>query len=103
MGEPVKIVDLAKNLIRLSGANVNIEFTGLRDGEKMYEELLMDEESTIPTDNSSIMVSTGQEISYDEVAAKLDELERSISMTDDEAIAILEEAVPTYHHTVNRK
>ena len=103
MGEPVKIVDLAKNLIRLSGANVNIEFTGLRDGEKMYEELLMDEESTIPTDNSSIMVSTGQEISYDEVAAKLDELERSISMTDDEAITILEEAVPTYHHTVNRK
>lgn len=103
MGEPVKILDLAKNLIRLSGADVNIEFTGLRDGEKMYEELLMDEESTIPTDNSSIMVSTGQEISYDEVAAKLDELERSIAMTDAEAIAILEEAVPTYHHTVNRK
>ncbi|WP_251231188.1 polysaccharide biosynthesis protein [Adlercreutzia aquisgranensis] len=102
MGEPVKILDLAKNLIRLSGANVNIEFTGLRDGEKMYEELLMDEESTIPTDNSSIMVSTGQEISYDEVAAKLDELERSIAMTDAEAIAILEQAVPTYHHTVNR-
>lgn len=102
MGEPVKILDLAKNLIRLSGASdIAIEFTGLRDGEKMYEELLMDEESTLPTSNKSIMVSTGQEISYDVVAAKLDELHASIEMTDAQAIAILEDAVPTYHHTVN--
>ena len=102
MGEPVKILDLAKNLIRLSGAqDIEIEFTGLRDGEKMYEELLMDEESTLPTSNKSIMVSTGQEISYDVVAAKLDELHASIEMTDDQAISILEDAVPTYHHTVN--
>ena len=48
MGEPVKIADLAKNLIRLSGAHVGIVYTGLRDGEKMYEELLMDEENTLP-------------------------------------------------------
>ena len=102
MGEPVKILDLAKNLIRLSGAqDIEIEFTGLRDGEKMYEELLMDEESTLPTSNKSIMVFTGQEISYDVVAAKLDELRASIEMTDDQAISILEDAVPTYHHTVN--
>ena len=102
MGEPVKILDLAKNLIRLSGAqDIEIEFTGLRDGEKMYEELLMDGESTLPTSNKSIMVSTGQEISYDVVAAKLDELRASIEMTDDQAISILEDAVPTYHHTVN--
>ena len=102
MGEPVKILDLAKNLIRLSGAqDIEIEFTGLRDGEKMYEELLMDEESTLPTSNKSIMVSTGQEISYDVVAAKLDELRASIEMTDDQAISIREDAVPTYHHTVN--
>ena len=102
MGEPVKILDLAKNLIRLSGAqDIEIEFTGLRDGEKMYEELLMDEESTLPTSNKSIMVSTVQEISYDVVAAKLDELRASIEMTDDQAISILEDAVPTYHHTVN--
>ena len=104
MGEPVKILDLAKNLIRLSGAqNIDIEFTGLRDGEKMYEELLMDEESTLPTSNKSIMISTGQEISYDVVAAKLDELKASIEMTDDQAISILEDAVPTYHHTVNTR
>ncbi len=102
MGEPVKILDLAKNLIRLSGAQgVEIEFTGLRDGEKMYEELLMDEESTLATSNKSIMISTGQEISYDVVASKLEELRASIEMSDEQAVTILEDAVPTYHHTVN--
>ena len=106
MGEPVKIVDLAKGLIQLSGltpdVDIKIVFTGLREGEKMYEELLMDEESTLPTQNHSIMVSTGQEISYSEVASKLDELEAALDMTDAEAIRILEEAVPTYHHTTNK-
>lgn len=106
MGEPVKIVDLAKSLIHLSGltlgTDIEIVFTGLREGEKLFEELLMAEESTLPTTNSSIMVSTGQEISYDEVAAKLDEIELAVTKTDDEAIAILEEAVPTYTHTTNR-
>lgn len=104
MGEPVKIVDLAKNLIRLSGAvGIEIVFTGLRDGEKMYEELLMDEESTLATESKSIMISTGQEISYEEVATKLDELEEALSCCDEEAIRILEEAVPTYRHTVNAR
>ncbi|WP_080796974.1 polysaccharide biosynthesis protein [Arabiibacter massiliensis] len=103
MGEPVKIVDLAKNLIRLSGADVEITFTGLRDGEKMYEELLMDEESTLATDSKSIMISTGQEISYEEVAAKLDELEEALSCCDEDAVRILEEAVPTYRHTVHNR
>ena len=106
MGEPVKIVDLAKGLIQLSGltpdVDIKIVFTGLREGEKMYEELLMDEESTLPTQNHSIMVSTGQEISYTEVASKLEELESALDMTDAEAIRILEEAVPTYHHTTNK-
>ena len=107
MGEPVKIVDLAKGLIQLQGltpdADIKIEFTGLREGEKMYEELLMDEESTLPTDNQSIMISTGQEISYDQVASKLDELENALSATDGEAIRMLEQAVPTYHYTSNGK
>ena len=107
MGEPVKIVDLAKGLIRLQGltpdVDIKIEFTGLREGEKMYEELLMDEESTLPTDNQSIMISTGQEISYDQVASKLDELENALSATDGEAIRMLEQAVPTYHYTSNGK
>ena len=107
MGEPVKIVDLAKCLIQLQGltpdVDIKIEFTGLREGEKMYEELLMDEESTLPTDNQSIMISTGQEISYDQVASKLDELENALSATDGEAIRMLEQAVPTYHYTSNGK
>lgn len=106
MGEPVKIVELAKSLIQLSGKtlgeDIEIVFTGLREGEKMYEELLMDEESTQPTSHKSIMISKGVEISYDEVAKKLTELEAAISGTDEEAIAVLESAVPTYHHTVNR-
>ena len=107
MGEPVKMVDLAKGLIQLQGltpdVDIKIEFTGLREGEKMYEELLMDEESTLPTDNQSIMISTGQEISYDQVASKLDELENALSATDGEAIRMLEQAVPTYHYTSNGK
>ena len=105
MGEPVKIVDLAKGLIQLQGltpdVDVKIAFTGLREGEKMYEELLMDEESTLPTDNQSIMISTGQEISYDQVAAKLDELEHALQASDEEAIHLLEQAVPTYRYTSN--
>ena len=105
MGEPVKIVDLAKGLIQLQGltpdVDVKIVFTGLREGEKMYEELLMDEESTLPTNNASIMISTGQGIGYDELAAKLDELEAAITKTDEQAVRILEGAVPTYCHTPN--
>ena len=106
MGEPVKIVDLARGLIQLQGltpdVDIQIVFTGLREGEKMYEELLMDEENTLPTTNRSIMISTGQEISYDAVATKIDELGAALSGTDEEAVRILEEAVPTYHHTTNR-
>lgn len=106
MGEPVKIVDLAKGLIQLQGlipdVDVKIVFTGLREGEKMYEELLMDEESTQPTDNHSILISTGQDISYDEVATKLDELEAALALTDEEAVRVLEKTVSTYRHTPNK-
>ena len=105
MGEPVKIVDLARNLIQLSGlepdVDIKIEFTGLRPGEKMYEELLMSQETTVPTNDSRIMVSAGEEVCYDEVSAKLDELTAAISGTDEEAIVALGHAVPTYTHTVH--
>ena len=91
----MKILDLAKNLIRLSGAvGIEIVFTGLRDGEKMYEELLMDEESTLATESRSIMISTGQEISYEEVAAKLDELEEALGGCDEDAVRVLEAPCP---------
>jgi FlaA1/EpsC-like NDP-sugar epimerase len=105
MGEPVKIVDLARGLIQLAGhtpdEDIKIVFTGLRKGEKMYEELLMDEETTMPTPHKSIMVSQGQEISYERIEAKLVDLESILDDTDEEAICMLECVVPTYHHTPN--
>ena len=65
MGQPVKIVDLARRMIALSGAkNVEIKFTGLRDGEKLYEEVLNDKEGTIPTANPKIMVAKVREYDY---------------------------------------
>lgn len=105
MGDPVKIVDLAKSLITLSGLKVDedvcIEFTGLRPGEKMYEELLMNEENTLPTKMKGIMISTGKEVSYSEVDSKLSELEAILSGTDEEAVEVLERVVPTYTLTRN--
>jgi len=106
MGEPVKIVDLAKSLITLSGLRVDedikIEFTGLRPGEKMYEELLMDEENTLPTKMRSIMISTGKSVGFDEVESKLALLSGAISADDETALKALETAVPTYHVTKNK-
>lgn len=68
MGKPVKIVDLATRMIKLSGAqNIEIIFTGLRDGEKLYEEVLNDEETTLPTDNAKIKIAKVREYDYDDV------------------------------------
>ena len=105
MGEPVKIVDLARALIQLSGLEVGkdieIVYTGLRPGEKMYEELLMNEENTLPTKLSGIMISTGREVSFEEVEAKLVSLKESMSADDATALRVLEKAVPTYTITKN--
>lgn len=105
MGEPVKIVDLAKGLIQLSGLtpdqDIKIVFTGLREGEKLYEELLMSEETTIPTHHRSIMISKGREVSFENIESKLAELRGALQGTDEQAIRMLEEAVPTYRHTPN--
>ena len=105
MGEPVKIVDLAKGLIQLSGLtpdqDIKIVFTGLREGEKLYEELLMSEETTIPTHHRSIMISKGREVSFENIESKLAVLRGALQGTDEQAIRMLEEAVPTYRHTPN--
>lgn len=72
MGKPVKIVDLAKRMISLSGRNdVKIEFTGLRHGEKLYEELLNVKEFTKPTHHEKIMIATVREYDYDEVRERI--------------------------------
>ncbi|MBQ9004610.1 MAG: polysaccharide biosynthesis protein [Eggerthellaceae bacterium] len=105
MGEPVKIVDLAKSLITLSGLRVDedikIEFTGLRPGEKMYEELLMDEEETLPTKMRGIMISTGKSVGFGEVETKLIALQQALDLEDKAALVALEDAVPTYTVTAN--
>lgn len=102
MGEPVRILDLARNLIRLSGANVEIEFIGLREGEKLFEELLMDQENTIPTKNKSIMIAIGEEISYEEVALRIEQLEHAMDEAGSDMIRCLENTVETYHFTSHK-
>lgn len=101
MGEPVRIYDLAENLIRLSGlrpgVDVEIKVTGLRPGEKMYEELLMDSERTLPTDNKDIMISTGDALDLSTVQGKLRLLEGCLDKDNDTIKRTLAEAVPTYH------
>ena len=107
MGKPVKILDLALNLIRLSGLkpyeDIDIVFTGLRPGEKLYEELLMDEEGLQSTDNELIHI--GKPIDFDEELfihqlEELDELSRMDSPKIKEKVM---EVVPTYHMKENGK
>ena len=75
MGKPVKILDLAKRMIRLSGSrDIKIEFTGLRHGEKLYEELLNDEENTVKTHHDKIMIAKVREHDYNEVREKVNQL-----------------------------
>ena len=98
MGQPVKIVDLAKRMIALSGAtDVKIKFTGLRDGEKLYEEVLNDKEGTIPTSNPKIMVAKVREYDY-ATACENEERLMDVSRTfDDMAIVrVMKDIVPEY-------
>ncbi|MCF0120447.1 MAG: polysaccharide biosynthesis protein, partial [Oscillospiraceae bacterium] len=75
MGKPVRIADLAKRMIVLSGAtDVEIKYTGLRDGEKLYEELLNKEENTKPSSHPKIKLATVRELEYAEVVEQIDQL-----------------------------
>lgn len=75
MGKPVKIADLARRMIKLSGAkDIEIRFTGLRDGEKLYEEVLNDKEQTLPTFHKKIMIAKVREYDYADVNAVITEL-----------------------------
>jgi len=100
MGEPVKIDDMARNLIRLSGyvpdVDIKIEYTGLRPGEKLFEELLMDEEGLQDTENK--MIHIGKPIDMDDewFVQKLKELDAATKLETDKIKEIVAEIVPTY-------
>ena len=101
MGHPVKILDLAKNMIRLAGftpgEEIPIVFTGLRPGEKLYEELLNQKETTLPTSNEKIMVARVREFKFDEVEKKINTL---IDLTTQNkpflTVELMKEIVPEY-------
>ncbi|MBR5159873.1 MAG: polysaccharide biosynthesis protein [Bacteroidaceae bacterium] len=98
MGKPVKIVNLAKRMIKLSGAkNIDIVFTGLRDGEKLYEEVLASAENTLPTDHPKIMIAKVREYDY-EAAVENEErlLKQSYTFDDMEIVRIMKEIVPEF-------
>ena len=98
MGQPVKIVDLAKRMIKLSGAkNVEIEFTGLRPGEKLYEEVLNELEGTKPTFHEKIRIAQVREYDYEEVSKDINELVELSKQYDNMAtVKKMKEIVPEY-------
>ena len=98
MGKPVKIADLAKRMIKLSGAkNVEIKFTGLRPGEKLYEEVLNELEGTKPTFHEKIRIAEVREYAYDQVCKDINELIEISQHYDDMAtVAKMKQIVPEY-------
>ncbi|MBR4572370.1 MAG: polysaccharide biosynthesis protein [Prevotella sp.] len=98
MGKPVRIVDLAQRMIDLSGAkDVKIEFTGLRDGEKLYEEVLNDEELTKPTHHPKIKIAAVREYDYDVALKNEEELyQLSLGYDDMAIVKKMKEIVPEY-------
>lgn len=101
MGESVKILDLAKQMVRLSGLqlgeDIHIKITGLRPGEKLYEELLTDRESTLPTHHPQIKIAQVESRPYDEVSAGIEVLTDCIEMQDNDALVRkMKELVPEF-------
>ena len=102
MGKPVKILDLAKNLIRLSGyrvgEDIQIEFSGLRPGEKLYEELLMAEEGMTETANKLIHIGKPIEIDESRFFVQLKNLKEAAKNESSDIRPLIREIVPTYHY-----
>ncbi len=100
MGQPVRIADMARNLIRLSGYepdyDIRIEYTGLRPGEKLYEELLMDEEGLQDTENKLIHIGKPIEMDDEEFKRQLERLEEAYKIEATNMKDIVAEIVPTY-------
>lgn len=104
MGKPVKIVDLAKRMIKLSGAkDIDIKFTGLRDGEKLFEEVLNDKEGTKPTYHPKIMIAKVRSYDYETAKKNEDEL-LQLSYTHDDMLIVkkMKEIVPEYKSQVSK-
>ena len=106
MGAPVKITTLAENLIRMYGKvpykDVKIVFTGLRPGEKLFEELLMDEEGLQSTENKKIFIGNQINIDSDEMLAKLQNLRKAAEENNSEkTVELLSDLVPTFDHKIN--
>jgi FlaA1/EpsC-like NDP-sugar epimerase len=107
MGKPVKIYDLAKKTIMLSGKelgkDIEIVFTGLRDGEKLYEELLNDHENTIPTHHEKILKAQVSEYFYDDVCQHLNLLEDLMGDKNElKMVALMKEIVPEFKSNYSR-
>lgn len=98
MGEPVNIADLARRMIKLSGVkDIEIKYTGLRDGEKLYEEVLNDQEITKPTFNKKIKIAIVREYDFDEIARMVDKLIADSYKYDDmNTVAEMKQIVPEY-------
>ncbi|MGM9614969.1 MAG: polysaccharide biosynthesis protein [Oscillospiraceae bacterium] len=98
MGKPVKILDLAENMIRLSGVGeIEIIETGLRPGEKLYEELLVKTEELDRTDSDLIFIERDKPISNDDLTSRLNLLQNAVETGDDDAVkAALKQVIPTY-------
>jgi FlaA1/EpsC-like NDP-sugar epimerase len=98
MGQPVRIADLAKRMIALSGAKgVEIKYTGLREGEKLYEEVLNELEGTKPTFHEKIRIAEVREYDYDQVSADIDELVELAKEYDNMAtVRKMKQIVPEY-------
>jgi FlaA1/EpsC-like NDP-sugar epimerase len=104
MGEPVKIADLARQMIKLSGyepdKDIKIEYTGLRPGEKLYEELLTDREKTLPTYNAKVKIAEVAEFDHEATLAKtVSLLQSAYRLTENELIAKLSAIVPEFVST----
>ena len=98
MGNPVKIIDLAKRMIQLSGAkNVEIQITGLRDGEKLYEEVLNEKENTQPTFHSKIKIAKVREYDYEDACRQVNDLVKaSVTESDMEIVKRMKDMVPEF-------
>ena len=102
MGKPVRILELAENMIRLSGfepyRDINIIETGLRPGEKLYEELLIRTEELDKTENSMIFIERDEPLSLDAIDNKLNILREALVSEDDETVKeALKRVVPTFY------